>query len=93
MFVPASLGGGRQEPREPLHNVAIDYLAKRKLAVVCNQVETLRLDAGRLHGLPFQVIACKLCVRCGLGLLGDRLYRARSVDGLLRAGDVGQSGR
>lgn len=75
---------------ESLRNVRVDDLGKGELAAVRHEVEALRLDASRLHGLPFQVILGGLGIGSRLGLLGDRLDSLGAVDRLLGAGDIGQ---
>jgi len=72
-----------------LRHVTIDDLDKCQLTVVRHDVEGLRLDASRIHGLPFQVVSGELGIRRRLGLLGDRPNGRWPIDGLLGAGDVG----
>lgn len=55
-------------------------------------VEHLRLHTGRVHHLPFQVVAGELGVGNGLGFFSHRLDGLGPVDGLLGAGDIGESG-
>lgn len=73
-----------------LHHVTIDDLGKTEFTSVRHEVEALRLDASRVHGLPFQVIAGELRVGISLGLDADRLDGRRTVDGLRSPCDVGQ---
>ena len=74
-----------------LRNVGVDDLGKGELATVRHQVEALRLDAGRLHGRPFQVISGGFGIRSGLGLLSNRPDGLGAVDRLFGAGDISQS--
>jgi len=73
-----------------LHHVTIDDLGKTEFTSVRHEVEALRLNASRVHGLPFQVIAGELRVGSSLGFDAHRLDGRRTVDGLRRPGDVGQ---
>lgn len=63
------------------------------MAAVGSEVERLRLDAGRVHGNPLQVIFLELGVGRLGGLLGDWLDGFGAIDGLLGAGDVGEPAR
>jgi hypothetical protein len=74
-----------------IRNVAIDDLGKSDVTVVATNVEALCLNRGRVHGLPLQAIARDLGVRSLFGLGGNRLDGRGAVDGLLSAGDIGQS--
>lgn len=79
--------------RVSLRHVTIDDLDKCDSAVVRLEVEDLCLDASRLHGLPFQIVAPDLGVWCCLAFFGNRLNGRRPVDRLLCSGDIGQPGR
>lgn len=74
-----------------IRNVAIDDLGKSDVTVVGSDVETLSLDRGRVHGLPLQAISSDFGVGSLFGLDGNRLDGRGTVDGLLSAGDIGQS--
>jgi hypothetical protein len=73
-----------------VRHVTIDDLDKGKLTTVGHEIKGVRLDAGRLRRLPFQIIPSELRIGRCLSLLGDRLDGGRAVDRLLSAGDVGQ---
>ena len=77
--------------RRNLRNVRVDDLGKGELAAVRHKVKALRLNASRLHGMPFQVVPGDLGVRGSLGLLSDRLDGLGAVDRLLGTGDIGQT--
>lgn len=74
-----------------VRNVAVDDLRETNDAVIRHEVEALGLDASRLHSSPFQVVPDELRVRRLLGLFGNRLDGRGAIDGLLGAGDIGQS--
>jgi hypothetical protein len=74
-----------------IRNVAIEYLGKGDVTVVAKYVKALRLDRGRVHGLPLQVISRELGIGSLFSLCSDRLDGRGAVDGLLSAGDIGQS--
>jgi hypothetical protein len=54
-----------------VRHVTIDDLDKYDLTIIRRNVEGLRLDAGRVHDLPFQVVSRELRVRRSLGLFSD----------------------
>jgi hypothetical protein len=62
------------------------------VSLVSVDIEGLSLDAGRLHGGPFQVIFDQLGVGGVILVLPDCLNGRGTVDGLFGAHDVGQSG-
>lgn len=68
----------------------MDDLGKCKMSAVRHEVEALRLNTRGVHGDPFHVVSLQLGVGCRLRLLGDGADRFRPIDGLLRAGHVGQ---
>lgn len=74
-----------------LRNVVVDDLQKRQIAIVTHSVKGLRLDRGVLRSLPFHILLLQLCVRSGLGLLGNGLDGLRAVDGLLGTGNSCQT--
>lgn len=83
-----------KEEKRTLHarNVTIDDLHETNVTIVRRQIKGLSLDTGRVHGLPFQVIAGDLRVRDVLCFFSDGPDSRRAIDGLLCAGDVGQPG-
>lgn len=68
----------------------MDDLGKCKMSAVRHEVEALRLDARGVHCHPFHVVSCQLSVGRRLRLLADGVDRFRAIDGLFRAGHVGQ---
>ena len=60
------------------------------MTAVRHKVEDLRLHAGLVYDVPFQVLSGQLRVRRLLGLLSDRLDGGGPVDGLLGTGHIGQ---
>ena len=79
--------------RRLLRNVAVDDLGHANLALFGEEVKGLRLDVGPLHLFPFKVVAGGLGVGSLLGLLSYRSDGRWAIDGLLRAGDIGDSMR
>lgn len=73
-----------------IRNVAVDDLAHGNVAIIGKEVEALRLDIGRVHLLPLEVLTGELGVGRLGRLLGDGLDGRGPIDGLLGAGDVGQ---
>lgn len=73
-----------------VHNVGVDDLSESDVALLRHEVETEGLDGGRLHDVPFHVIASEFGVWSCLGLLGDRADVRWAIDWLLGAGDIGQ---
>lgn len=74
-----------------LRHIAVDDLRESDVAAVRLYVECLRLDTGRVHGLPFQVVARDFGIRRRLSFFSYRSDGRRAVDGFLGAGDIGQS--
>jgi hypothetical protein len=77
--------------RRSSRDIAVEQLEESQISTVRDEVEGLGLDAGPLHGLPFQVILCQLSVWRFLRLLRDGLDGFGSVDGLLSAGNSGEA--
>lgn len=74
-----------------IRHVTIDELSKGNVAVVAKDVKGVCLNRRRVHSLPLQVISRGLGVGSLLSLCSDRLDGRGAVDGLLSAGDIGQS--
>lgn len=61
------------------------------MAAVGHQVEGLRLNAGGIHGRPFQIGLGQLSVRCRLSLSRNGLNGGWAIDWLLCTGDIRDS--
>lgn len=57
--------------REALRDIAVDDLGKSCIAVLRDQIETLGLDARRVHCMPFHILSLQLGMWGLLGLFGD----------------------
>ena len=73
-----------------VHNVGVDDLRESDVALLRHEIEAEALDRGRVHSVPFHVIASELGVWGLNGLLSDRADGGWAIDGLLGAGDIGQ---
>ena len=74
-------------------DIAVDNLGEADVPALGEEVEGLRLDAGRVHGLPFQVVLRELREGRLLRLDGHGAEGGGAVDRLGRPGDIGDSAR
>lgn len=72
-----------------LRNVAVNNLRHSESALIGEEVKGLRLDVGPFHLLPLQIVAADFGVGSLFGFFSHRSDGGRAVDGLLRAGDIG----
>lgn len=72
-----------------LRDVAVDDLGQTDVAALGSEIESLRLDTGRVHRLPLHVLLLELAELSIL--LVDGLDGLRTVDWLGSAGDIRES--